>query len=531
MSELATGEVRQNLIGDALRRRWWIPVVFALLAALGGWALASSRTATYTSSVEVLVRPLVGNPLAPDTGVSTQQVTSAMATEAQVVDSEAVADLAAPSLSEPWVPGSGTVKSEVPSNSQIVDITFQAESADDAQAGAQATAEAFLDNRAVVAKQAQSQRIDILKNQAASARESLERAVKASASDKAGPEAAQQVQLVANQLVTIRTTMSTLRATGGNPGTVVAPASLPESPGGPPAYLLALAAGLLGLLLGAGVAIWRERRDTRVRLSHRAVAGVPVLTAMAAGGGFRSRRRRAEAASAAQLIERLRTFTLVAAPAPDVVALGAVRPGTHVVPVAVDLAASLAEAGYRVSLVVADPSEKLPIDLDRQGDTGLATALGTQASVHDYLVPVQGFQVLPAGRDLSAATPLLSSPRLRELLDELQATSDYVVVAAPPAATAIGSAVAVAATSLILVGTDRTTTREEVETARVGVEQLNVRLLGIALVARGAAERPHLYPPAPDGAQQHTSRPLPEEDGEAADTPTGSPVPQAKGRR
>ena len=535
MSEVATDEVRHNLIGDALRRRLWIPVLFALVAALGAWYLADSRSSTYTSSVQVLVRPLVGNPLAPDTGFSSQQVTSAMATEAQVVNSQDVADLANPTLPQPWTPGSGTVKAAVPPNTQIVAITFTADNADAARTGAQTTAEAYLQQRANVAKQAQSERLKILKKQAASTQASLDRAVKASSSPTAGPQAAQQVQLLANQAVTIQDTITTLQATGGNPGAVVAPATLPKSSNQLSSVLIALVAGLLGLLLGAALAIWLERRDTRVRGTDRAVAGVPVITAMTA----RRRRflpagRRARVDSARQFVERLRTVTLVAAPPPNMVAISAVRSERSAAPVAVELAVALADAGYRVSLVNASDSDRFPIDLDDQADAGLAAALRTQASVHDYLVDVDGVRVLPAGRGLSAATPLLSSPRFGELLDELRADSDYVMLAAPPATTAVGTAVAVAASSLILVGTDRATTREEVEAARVGVDRLNVRVLGIALVARGVAtrtaqRRPDPSPAVPRANHDLSSTPPPEKPvkktAKKTGTPTGTRVP------
>lgn len=530
MSELATEEVRHNLVGDALRRRPWIPVVLALLAAVAGWLYADSRALTYTSSVQVLVRPLVGNPLSPDTGFSSQDVTSAMETEAEVVNSEAVATLAAPSLAQPWDPGSRTVKAVVPPNTQIIDISFTASQAGAARDGAQATAEAYLQNRAAVAKQVQSERLKLLNKQAATAQKNLNRAVQASSSPTAGPAADQQVQLLANQIVTIQNSISTLQASGGNPGAVVAHATLPESPNQPSSVLIALAAGLVGLLLGAALAILLERRDTRVRSTDRAVAGVPVLNAMPARRRLSASGRQAAGASGRQLVERLRTVTLVSAPPRAMVAVGAVRPETAASPVAADLAAALAEAGYRVSLVLADPSESFGSDLDDRARGGLGAALGTHGSVHDHLVEADGVRVLPAGRGLADATPLLSSPRFRELLAELGTESDYVVLAAAPATTPAGAAAAVAASSLILVGTERETSREEVDAARVSVEQVNVRVLGIALVARGDVDRNGTLRPtashaAPDHAHPSTSRPVSEEPVQNADTPTGSSVP------
>lgn len=518
-------EGRPHLVSDALRRRTWLLLLLTLVGALAGWLVVNTHDATYSASVRVLVRPLIGNPLAPDTGVSSQQVTTAMETEAQVVNSEPVAALSAPTLPQPWVPGSGTVKATVPANTQIVAVTFKADTAKAAQAGAQATAEAYLHHRSAVAEQTQSDRLKILTKQATTVQASLDRAAKAAAGS-AHPEAAQQVQLYANQLVTIQNSITTLQTTGGNPGSLVAPAALPDGPDGLPPVLFVVVGALLGLLLAATLAIWLERGDTRLRATDTAVAAVPVVATMGSPRGRSSASSSGSDGgdSAQQFIERLRTVTLVAVPSPGVVAVAAVGTETVASPVAAELAQAIARAGYRVSLVVTDPSRSNHASGLDQADTGLAAALGTRASVHDYVIEVNGVHVLPAGRELDEQKPKLSSPRFLELLAELRSESDYVVLSAPPAGTAAGAAVAVAADSLILVGTDRTTSREDVEATLISVAQVDVRVIGIALVARGFAWRPAASQGNGHSDREPSSRPTAESAAEDTGAASRTPV-------
>lgn len=492
MSKLSTDEVRPHVVADALRRHPVLIIGVAIVVALIVGLLAQSQATAYTSSAKVLIRPTLGNPFAPETGASGQQVTIAMQTESQVVDSVPVATIANRKLQPDWVAGSTTVGAVVPPNTQVVQISFTAPSAEAAQTGAQTVAESYLAYRSAQTKDTQKARLDILTKQASTVKASLQTASKAAAAANAAPEAAQQVQLYANQLVSIQNSISALQSGGTDPGNLIAPATLPAKPGGLSPLLLAIGGGLVGLAGGLILAIWRERRDKRLRAAtDLAVGTVPVLANLAASpsrfGGVSQRlrpaSRRPSSDDARAFFQRLRTVTLATSQAPSALAVSAVTPGAPASQVSLNLARSLVRAGYTVTLVSAETSGLIEHELDITASEGLAEALSSKTKSHPELVEVDGLRVLPAGA-LADVEALLFSERFNTLLTQLKAEADYVVVSSPPAATPAGMGLGVATDAMMLVGIDRVTTADDVEGVAVRASRLGVHIMGLVATPR-----------------------------------------------
>jgi len=293
---------------------------------------------------------------------------------------------------------------------------------------------------------------------------------------------------------------------------------------------------LMGLLLGAAMAIWVDRKDKRVRSAVDAtVAGIPVLATMASRDRGMSRPRgvvSADGAEVREFIERLRTVTLASAAPPSAIAIAAIEAEVAAYPVAAELSAALAKAGYRVSLVVTDPSAALPMGPDHQDGTGLADALNTLTSVRDYLRQMDDVCVLPAGRGLREQSSKLSSRRFREIITELRADFDYVVLLAPPAANAAGTGVAVMADSVILVGVEGQTSREEVDVVLRCFRQVNIDVIGLAMVARGFTGRSSNFGAGSDVGMRTSSAsvaPVPAEDAEPQPVTRGLEADPAMG--
>jgi protein-tyrosine kinase len=110
-------------------------------------------------------------------------------------------------------------------------------------------------------------------------------------------------------------------------------------------------------------------------------------------------------------------------------------PGDGKTLTAVNLALVLAESyRYKVLLVDADlrrPS--IPNTADVSEGSGLSDVLRSPTEQKLALVPITpGVTLLPAGRPVANSLDALTSPRMRQILDEATARFDWVVLDAPP---------------------------------------------------------------------------------------------------
>ena len=347
-------------LGDyvGLLRRQWLPVLLCLILGVGA-ALAYVQWAPkeYRSQTSVLVTPT--------TPVTTTDRSSGinLDTEAQLVTSTETVAAAGELLADDGVSLDDLaerVNVTVPPNTEILDITFAGNTAEQAQQGARAFAQAYLDQREDTAQDALQAEDDALQARYDAVKEQLDEALRAGASLTSGsPEAARNertVQALNDQLANITSTQNRIRSETVTPGRVVTEPRLPSSPSSPDLFI-ALGAGiLLGLVVGAGIAALRHRADDLIRspedlyrrtglpvramLSTRLHDGeVSVLQPLSADGRGYARLRNLVTTS---LEESNRRVVLVA---------GVRRGGGQV---AANLAASLARAGEDVVLVCAD---------------------------------------------------------------------------------------------------------------------------------------------------------------------------------
>lgn len=117
------------------------------------------------------------------------------------------------------------------------------------------------------------------------------------------------------------------------------------------------------------------------------------------------------------------------------VMLTSASPGDGKTLTAVNLALVLAESyRYRVLLIDADlrrPS--IPNVIDLSDGRGLAEALIAPTEQKLALVPITSrLTVLPAGRPIANSIEALTSPRMRQILEEAVQRFDWVIVDAPP---------------------------------------------------------------------------------------------------
>lgn len=451
-------------------------IVPMVVLAAAAYLVGEQGNNSYVSTAAVILKPVPGLPFSPDAATSTNQQTVAITTESQIVGSDAVTARANKTLKTKVVVGDGSVTSSVPSNTQIVNITFTATSIAAAQAGANTFAKDYLAYRGAEATTTQTAKINGLTAQAAAVQAQLTVASKAASAAVPAPEAAGQVQLFSNQLVSVQAAIADAKAVPLDPGSVLTPASLPGAPTGLSSIVLAAAGAVVGLLLGLLAAIWRELSDRRVRSRMTSVSGLPVLSPIAT-------RRRSGSRGVEVIAPALRGAVLAGTARPGVVALACVESDRSPASLSLALARSLTSSGYRVTLVYAEPGAA-----QQPGGSGpgLTQVLRGEAVAHDLLVDAQGLRILPAGDALAEVGELLVGPRMTTLLEQLRADSDYVVLAAPSTASPSGLGLARNADAVVSVATDKHTTNDRVANLVQQADLLGVPLMGIAIVPTAA---------------------------------------------
>lgn len=499
-------EARVHIFSDALKRHVALILLVAVVLTAAAGAVLFTRTPHYTATAQVLLRPVPGNALSPDSATSGQQVTVAMETEASLVNSPSVIKDVNKALGTDLTAGSKAVTATVPPNTEIVRVDFTATSPSRAQRGAQEFARAFLAHRAAQAKATQQQQLDSLRDQVEAAQSSLGRAAAAASSDNPPPDSSARTQLYADRIATLQDSISDLGSTSTSPGSFVTPAQLPIGPSGINPWLLVAATAVVGLTLGVCLALWRERNDDRIRgdaeplLSGVPVfatlpapaAGAPSLVNVAADGtgqegsgpGHPGGGDPANADALHDAYRHARAGLVARTARPATVAVCAIDPQVQSGPVAANLAVSLARSGYRVVVVEATETREVSHAFGITPEPGLDEVLTGEYELTQALVDRHGVRVLPVGSDPEAARERYAGESLRRVLSRLRESADFVLVAAPDASTPDADSITFASESVLLVAADKQTTHQEVGDAAVRAEQLGVRVLGAVVTPR-----------------------------------------------
>jgi capsular exopolysaccharide synthesis family protein len=254
--------------------------------------------------------------------------------------------------------------------------------------------------------------------------------------------------------------------------TLVTPAGLPSVPVERPVWIDVSIGLVIGLLLGIGTALIRDRTSDRIRgrSDFERVAGATVLATVP-----RVRRPRGTDASlpvtlrapgspAAESFRYLRSRLqpmLRDGAATILVTSAGEREGRTTT--AANLATALAQAGRNVILVDADLRRPGLHDVfGVKNERGLTDLLTGTWGVTDVLRdgPVPRLRLLTAGPHAGRASDLLEGPRLARTLRAVQKQCDIVVLDSAPVLS-ISDAIALAAISdqILLVGDYRRTTR------------------------------------------------------------------------
>jgi capsular exopolysaccharide synthesis family protein len=277
-------------------------------------------------------------------------------------------------------------------------------------------------------------------------------------------------------------------------------AAVPARPVSPNATVFLAIGIFLGAFLGVGLAVLRERLDTRIRTQ----ADVQKLTDASLIGAITFDEdvtdrplivQESPHSPRAEAFRRLRTNLqfLEVAGAPRVFVITSALPGEGKSTTSINLAITLADAGARVLLVDADlrrPSVSRYLGLE--GSVGLTTVLIGRVRHEDAVQPwgPENLAVLPSGQVPPNPSELLGSTHMSALLAEVGEAYDVVLVDTAPLLPVTDGAILAKMTggAVVVVGAG-ITHRPQLTEALAALDTVGAKVLGVVVNRLAPAER------------------------------------------
>ncbi|MCZ4653826.1 polysaccharide biosynthesis tyrosine autokinase [Gordonia amicalis] len=311
------------------------------------------------------------------------------------------------------------------------------------------------------------------------------------------PEVARRLVDAVSEAMSRRVTDLETPASGGVPLaklTVVAPGTVNTSPVRP-ATSRNVALGLFGgALFGVLFVLARRRFDTRIRdvAELELVSGAALLSSVPMESQLSNRgvvEFHQGSSAAAEAYRRLRanlSYVDVDSPATRVLVTSGM-PGEGKTTTALNLGASLAEAGIRVLVVDADLRKPSIADsLGVSGGIGLTTYLRGDIDLASCIqsTVLDGLDVLASGVVPPNPAELLGSMKAASLMSNVPAGYDFVLIDSPPVLPVADSSVlAQYVDGVLLVVRAGHTHRDDLEETVLSLEKARARVLGTVMNA------------------------------------------------
>lgn len=272
----------------------------------------------------------------------------------------------------------------------------------------------------------------------------------------------------------------------------VTPAIAPTSPSSPNTQLNLGIGLLVGLGVGALLALTRTALDTRIRgeAGVRKLTDRSILGGIAYDGDAAKKPLLTQAAPQsprAESFRQIRTnlqFANISSTSRTTLVTSSL-PGEGKSTTATNMAIALAQAGQHVVLVDADlrrPSVAAYLGLE--GNAGLTTALVGDADVEDLLQPwgSDDLHVLTAGIIPPNPSELLGSEEMTKLIGRLENRFDIVIIDAPPLIPVTDASVLSQKVGgvVLVVGSGKVKS-QEFEKSLASLHMVNASVLGIVL--------------------------------------------------
>lgn len=248
---------------------------------------------------------------------------------------------------------------------------------------------------------------------------------------------------------------------------------------------------LVGLLVGAGLAVLRARLDRTIKDPDEVaqLTGVPVIGTVLRDEALEKRHTIDKNGTnrTAEDYRQLRTnlqFLNVDRP-PKVIMVTSAIPSEGKTTAVVNLGLALADAGRRVTIIEADLRKpKVTRYLGMVGGAGLTNILAGTADV-DEVVQAYGsgeLRVIAAGPIPPNPGELLASSNMATLVDKIRGESDFVLVDAPPLLpVADSSGLAAIMDGVLLSVRYGSTTKDQLRQAALNLDRVGAKTLGVIL--------------------------------------------------
>jgi polysaccharide biosynthesis transport protein len=277
-------------------------------------------------------------------------------------------------------------------------------------------------------------------------------------------------------------------------------AGTPQSPVNDEKGRLLLMAVLGSLGLGILGAIVRDRLDHTIRYADQVSddMGLTVLGAIPQlGNGKRTLADRNGTSEALEAFRGIRMNIMYAygAAGPVTITISSPGAGDGKSFVASNLALSFADLGKRVLLLDGDIRRgRLHRTLDRPRTPGLTDFLSGDADRDQVIqsTPYTNVSFIASGRLKLTAPELISSPQMRDLLAELRAAYDVILIDTAPLGAGVDPFIFSALTGNLMLVLRTGTTNRDLAEAKLGlVDRLPIRILGS--VVNGLQDHDHHY--------------------------------------
>jgi capsular exopolysaccharide synthesis family protein len=465
-------------------RKWWI--VMATVIVVGSALLFSfQQNPVYVSDAEVHVKSvsLVGTEEAVGDALN-------MDTEARLADSPGVALIAGEELGLPPEESARLTTNLDVSTEPDTEIRIFQYTCRDAEAAArrvQALANGYLQFRTESINQGLTASEEALRSQIDLLTARLGETTDLVTRDNLRFE----ILTLQRELITV----TTQQAESGDVGQVIDPAQIPLSPASPNHLKTGLLGLIAGLPLGVALAFLRERFDDRLRgradlethAGAAVLAVVPRMPTWKNAGESPVVTLVEPKSAAAEAFRTLRTSVLFAAAQRGMSTLMITSANAQEgkTSTTANLGVALAQSGKRVILVSADLRKpRLHRFFRSQNGTGITNVLAGEKSALEVLswVGVENLRLLPSGPVPGNPAELLGSDAMENLLAELQAAADFVLIDAAPMLPVADAMTLTPLTDAVLFVADaRRTTRGAIEQARHQLDQVNARVIGTVL--------------------------------------------------
>lgn len=315
---------------------------------------------------------------------------------------------------------------------------------------------------------------------------------------------------------------------------VTGPAASPASPTSPRPTLNIGLGVLLGLLAGLALAVARDALDNRIKDAEKlaAIANAPVMGVVVEDPKTNRRPIATRAGTHSIRAENFRQLRANLQFAnvdkhPRVIAVTSSVPAEGKTTVALNLANTLAEAGFTVCLVDADLRRPAAARM-----LGLIDAVGLTSVLIDQVDLSEAIQSAGTNLEVLAAGPIppnpsevLASSRVRDVIRSLLERIDYVVLdTAPLLPVSDGAEVAALADGTLIVARYGVTTEPQVRRAIQHLNRVDARLVGVVLNRLPARRTEYGYAAYRDDGVREPARRRPHRAPAAAQAPDRDPI-------